>query len=952
MPATQPPPRRSLDELKAVASIGELLARERRARLSAERRLVSMQAELMRANAALDAHARHLASEIGPLRREADGLRGAAGRFADEARTAERRLWDALEATPDGFAIYDAGLALAAANARYLAPFEGLDEVRPGISYHRVLELVADEGIADIGMLRPEAWVASMRTRLAEDRPEPVVLRMWDGACVRLVHRRAASGDLVVLAIDVTETMEREAELEEARHRAEAASRAKSAFLANMSHELRTPLGGILGMSSLLVEEDLTEDQRQQVEVIQASGEALLAIVDDVLDLGRIEGSRLALRPAPFDPRAVIEEVVRMHRPTAMERGLALGADVDEGLPRRLVGDGGRLRQMLANLVGNAVKFTPTGQVTIRAVGAGTPAPGMVRLHVSVEDTGIGIAEADLERMFGAFEQAEGGRDRHHDGAGLGLTVTRRLLEMMGGELWADSAPGRGSCFGFRVDLPVASDPASGSGGGPDRDREPEPEPVGTGAPSANRGGSGDLVAGEPDELGDAGQGEAEWEPEPEPAAPRAVMPESAAPEPAVPGSAMPEPAASEPATSGPAEPTSGAPEPDVSKLAMPEPAAPEPAEPGFPAPQPGPEPAELGPDGFEPGGREPDGPEPATPEPDDLGTDGFGQADSPRLGLRFANGRGGDGEAQPAPTAAHPSETRPRANGDGGGRRDDPGDGGGRAGAVTTPPVEAGGQDPDPAPAEGVRAPLFSLRHRADAEPGPDAERERPAGASSPAASGSEPQAEARAQRAEPAPPASQGPSPSLPGPGAEGEGPRDPIAMGPAAEPDAPRGPSPAAPGDPAPADAARDGADGPAAAGRAMRVLAAEDNRANQMILKRMLAGLDIALVLVASGTEAVAAFARQRPDLVLMDISMPGMDGREATRRIRAAEAASGHPPVPVVAMTAHALAGDEGDIRAAGLDGYLPKPLRKAAIREVVLSHAPPDVRSPDGEAAE
>ena len=671
MSAARPP----LDEIKAIASIGELLARERRARLAAERRLVSLQAELMRANASLDAHARRLAAEIGPLRREADGLRGTAGRLAEEVRAADRRLWDALEATPDGFAIYDAGLRLVAANARYLAPFEGLDEMAPGIAYARVLALVADEGIVDIGMLRPADWVASMVARVDQERPEPLVLRMWDGACLRVVHRRAASGDLVVLAADVTEAMEREAELEEARHRAEAASRAKSAFLANMSHELRTPLGGILGMSSLLVEEDLTEDQRQQVEVIQASGEALLAIVDDVLDLGRIEGARLALRPAPFDPRAVIEEVMRMHRPSAVARGLRLAADVDEALPPRLVGDGGRLRQMLANLVGNAVKFTPTGQVTIRAVGAGTPAPGVARLHVSVEDTGIGIAEADLERMFGAFEQAEDGRDRHHDGAGLGLTVTRRLLEMMGGEIWADSAPGSGSCFGFRVDLPIGRDPAPCE---------------------APRGGD----------------------------------------------------------------------------------------------------------DGAAP----------------------------PRPGRRPSEGAGDEG----GPSAAPPAPDAVEREGPGGADRPEP---------------------PDAAP------PMFARRPAAPAQ---------------------------------------------------------------------------------------APDGAEAP----RLMRVLAAEDNRANQMILRRMLAGLDIALTLVADGAEAVAAFERERPDLILMDISMPGMDGREATRRIRAAEAGSGRAPVPVVAMTAHALAGDEGEIRAAGLDGYLPKPLRKAAIREMVLLHAPADVASPDAEAAD
>ena len=802
--------RPSLDELKAVASIGELLARERRARLSAERRLVSMQAELMRANAALDAHARRLADEIKPLRREAEAMRGQAGRAEGEARVAERRLRDALDATPDGFAIYDAGLSLVAANARYMAPFDELEEMAPGISYSRVLELCADEGIVDIGMLRPDAWVASMLARVQTERPEPVVLRMWDGACVRMIHRRAASGDLVSLAVDITATMERETELEEARHRAEAASRAKSAFLANMSHELRTPLGGILGMSGLLAEDDLTEDQRVQVEVIQASGEALLAIVDDVLDLGRIEGSRMALRPAPFDPRAVMEEVVRMLRPTAMERGLSVELDYDEGLPRRLVGDGVRVRQVLTNLVGNAVKFTPSGQVTIRALDAGASAPGMVRLNVSVEDTGIGIAEADLDRMFGAFEQAESDRDRHHDGAGLGLTVTRRLVELMGGEVWADSAPGTGSCFGFRIDLPAAGDP----------DR-------------ADRfGGSGARVGSGADGRGDAdrranGGG-------PNGGGPNGVGP-------------------SEDRRNG--VPADGA-------------AAPPEAAPWL----------SFGRSGR--AGGEPDGAARAEngARPDGAAGEGpFGGRRAPRPDAVAENepqpfaGSGRSDASERAPRAA-PAEAG-RASGHG------------------------GGLDSGPAPAGGV--PMFARRN------------------------GPPPNPEAAA------------PLPSVgheaPGPAAPGD------------PPNAPPGDAPEPPTAEASLSEPPSAVSGPETGPRRMRVLAAEDNRANRLILQRMLAELDIALLFAADGAEAVAAFERERPDLILMDISMPGMDGREATRRIRAAE---GGARVPIVAMTAHALAGDEEAIRAAGLDGYLAKPLRKAEIREVVLLHAPPDVRPP------
>ena len=778
--------RPSLDELKAVASIGELLARERRARLSAERRLISMQAELMRANAALDAHARHLAAQIRPLRREAEAMRGEAGRAEAEARTAERRLWDALEATPDGFAIYDAGLSLVVANARYLGLFEGLEEMAPGIGYRRVLELAAHEGLVDIGVLRPDAWVASMEGRLAVDRPEPVVLRLWDGTCVRVLHRRAASGDLVSLVIDVTATMEREADLEEARHRAEAASRAKSDFLANMSHELRTPLGGILGMSGLLAEDDLTQDQRVQVEVIQASGEALLAIVDDVLDLGRIEGARMALRPAPFEPRATIEEVVRMLRPTAMERGLSLDLDYDEGLPRRLVGDGGRVRQILTNLVGNAVKFTPSGHVTIRAVDAGAPAPGMVRLHVSVEDTGIGIAEADLERMFGAFEQAESDRDRHHDGAGLGLTVTHRLVELMGGEIWADSAPGSGSCFGIRLDLPAAGepDPRSDPGRGCERERDGPPPTRAPPADARREPGQEPSPRGSPE----AGPGAAQADPH---------------------GSDRPDGAGARSGLSA----RHRAPPTDAAR--------------GEPRASPG----------------------------------AAGAASAPRIGPPEAD------EAR----ASDPDPTRPE-------------------------PAPAA-----PAPPGG--APIFARGLEPAPDSGPPASAARPAEAPRPAA-----------------------------------EPDRAPVGLA------GPCGDSAAAPPDEPAGEADPEAGSGP----RRMRVLAAEDNRANRLILQRMLAALDIALTFAEDGAEAVAAYGRERPDLILMDISMPGMDGREATRRIRAAE---GGPRVPIVAMTAHALAGDEEAIRSAGLDGYLAKPLRKAQVQEVVLSHVPPGARPPDAAAA-
>jgi signal transduction histidine kinase/CheY-like chemotaxis protein len=245
----------------------------------------------------------------------------------------------------------------------------------------------------------------------------------------------------------------REAELVEAVRAAEAAAEARTTFLANMSHEIRTPMNGVLGLARVLVDEAEAPAQRELAQTILASGQGLLHILDDILDLSKLDAGALHMAPAPTQPRALIEEVRRLMRVKADEARLWLDVDVAEPLPPWVAIDGHRVRQVLTNLLGNAIKFTERGGVTIRAShGAG-------RLRVAVEDTGIGMTPEGLARAFRPFEQADGSTARRFGGTGLGLAICRRLCELMGGEVWARSAPGAGSTFTFEVAAPLAEAP-------------------------------------------------------------------------------------------------------------------------------------------------------------------------------------------------------------------------------------------------------------------------------------------------------------------------------------------------------------------------------------------------------------------------------------------------------------------------------------------------------------
>jgi len=255
---------------------------------------------------------------------------------------------------------------------------------------------------------------------------------------------------------EVAETLARYAkELEAARQRAESATEAKGEFLAHMSHEIRTPLNAVMGMTSLLLlDTSLSREHRQYLATIKNSADSLLAVVNDVLDFSRIEARRLDLEAVPFGLREAVADPMRGFAVRAAEKGIELVSRIAPDVPDRVIGDPGRLRQVIVNLVGNAIKFTERGEVSLD-VRAEPGAGDRVRLHVTVTDTGIGIPADKQQQIFEAFAQADASTTRKHGGTGLGLAIVSRLVALMGGTIWVDSEVGRGSAMHFTVDLGV-----------------------------------------------------------------------------------------------------------------------------------------------------------------------------------------------------------------------------------------------------------------------------------------------------------------------------------------------------------------------------------------------------------------------------------------------------------------------------------------------------------------
>ena len=248
------------------------------------------------------------------------------------------------------------------------------------------------------------------------------------------------------------------ADLRSARDRADDATRAKSAFLATMSHEIRTPLNGVIGMTELLLETDLNHNQRDYAQTVRNSSEALLAILNDILDLAKVEARKMELEHVPFDPRSVVDDVVKLLAASTQAKALDdLVAVVDESVPKLVLGDPGRLRQALLNLVGNAIKFTSSGEIVVSAV-ADKAQDGAPVIRFTITDTGIGIAADKLDVIFQPFAQADGSTARTFGGSGLGLAITGQLVALMGGDCGVSSEVGVGSTFWFTISAPVPVD--------------------------------------------------------------------------------------------------------------------------------------------------------------------------------------------------------------------------------------------------------------------------------------------------------------------------------------------------------------------------------------------------------------------------------------------------------------------------------------------------------------
>ena len=373
------------------------------------------------------------------------------------ARQAKATLDSALAAMADGFLLCDAQDGIVAWNQRYLEMFPWLrDEIGVGVPYEHFIAIAARAVVPDDAPPgQREAWQA-MRLGVHRSGDGMYEQALVDGRVIHVIERKTPAGGIVGVYRDITAA---ERELARARDAAEAGSRAKSRFLAAMSHEIRTPLNGVLGMNRLLLQTALTEQQRGYARTIRASGKSLLVLIDAILDLSKIEAGQMELDIGKFEPRRIVEEATIALAVQAAEKGLAFCAHIDADVAQVLMGDGARLRQVLTNLVGNAVKFTERGAIAVE-VSQREIDFDRVELSIIVRDTGIGIAPHALARLFQRFAQADSSTSRRYGGTGLGLAISEQLVTLMGGRITVETDVGVGSSFAITLPLAHGFGPA------------------------------------------------------------------------------------------------------------------------------------------------------------------------------------------------------------------------------------------------------------------------------------------------------------------------------------------------------------------------------------------------------------------------------------------------------------------------------------------------------------
>ena len=368
------------------------------------------------------------------------------------------QLLEAVQAMPDGVGVYDADDRLILWNRQYgeihphLAPV-----LRPGVTFREILQVGLKAGVYQDAVGREEAWITQ---RLASHRTpiEPRELQVA-GRWLRVQDRPTVGGGAVTVCSDISDLKRNADALAEARDAANAANRAKSRFLANMSHEIRTPLNGVIGVAQALARTELSPQQQDMLELIHSSSRTLQTLLSDILDLARVESGRLELNDEPLDLARTVEEAALLYAAAARDKGLQFLVEVAPEARVWIQGDVVRLKQVLTNLVSNAVKFTASGFVSLTVDAVPAEAPQTLRFVV--QDTGIGFDAQTQARLFNRFEQADGDITRHYGGSGLGLAICRELAAMMGGDLGCESEPGAGAAFILSLPLRPAQAPAA-----------------------------------------------------------------------------------------------------------------------------------------------------------------------------------------------------------------------------------------------------------------------------------------------------------------------------------------------------------------------------------------------------------------------------------------------------------------------------------------------------------